>query len=80
MVALPILFASLIFSTLLARRHDASRALAYNLLGAILGGVLEYSAMALGIKAMYIVAGLLYAGAAVYALREDRRPPLALTT
>jgi hypothetical protein len=79
MVALPILFASLIFSTLLARRHDASRALAYNLLGAILGGVLEYSAMALGIKAMYIVAGLLYAGAALYALREDRRPPLALT-
>jgi hypothetical protein len=35
--------------------------------------------MALGIKAMYIVAGLLYAGAAVYALREDRRSPLALT-
>ncbi len=71
MVALPILFASLIFSTLLSRRGDAARALAYNLLGAILGGVLEYSAMALGIKAMYIVAALLYAGAAIYAVREE---------
>jgi hypothetical protein len=71
MVALPILFASLIFSTLLARRGDAARALAYNLLGAILGGVLEYSAMALGIKAMYIVAAVLYAAAAIYAVREE---------
>jgi hypothetical protein len=71
MVALPILFASLIFSTLLSRRGDAARALAYNLLGAILGGVLEYSAMALGIKAMYILAAVLYAGAAVYAMREE---------
>lgn len=70
MVALPILFASLIFSTLLANREDASHALAYNLLGAILGGVLEYSAMAVGIKAMYLVAGLLYLGAAVTATRK----------
>jgi len=70
MVALPILFASLIFSTLLAQREDASHALAYNLLGAILGGVLEYSAMAVGIKAMYIVAGLLYLGAAIAASRQ----------
>jgi hypothetical protein len=73
MVALPIFFAALIFSTLLARRRDAGRALAYNLLGAILGGVLEYSAMALGVKAMYVVAAMLYAGAAIYAMREERR-------
>jgi hypothetical protein len=72
MVALPIFFAALIFSTLLSRRSDAGRALAYNLLGAILGGVLEYSAMALGVKAMYIVAAILYAGAAFYAMREER--------
>lgn len=79
MVALPILFAALIFSTLLSRRADAGRALAYNLLGAILGGVLEYGAMALGVKAMYIVAAVLYAGAAVYAAREERghRPAAA---
>jgi hypothetical protein len=71
MVALPILFASLIFSTLLARREDAGHALAYNLLGAILGGVLEYSAMVLGIKAMYLVAAALYAAAAVATAREE---------
>jgi hypothetical protein len=79
MVALPIFFAALIFSTLLARRSDAGRALAYNLLGAILGGVLEYSAMALGIKAMYIVAAALYAGAAVFAIREEQALPASST-
>jgi len=78
MVALPILFASLIFSTLLSRRGDAGRALAYNLLGAILGGVLEYSAMALGVKAMYVVAAVAYAAAAFYAARERRALPLPL--
>lgn len=72
MVALPIFFASLIFSTLLSSRADAARALAYNLIGAILGGVLEYSAMALGVKAMYIVAAALYAGAAWFVTREYR--------
>jgi hypothetical protein len=40
-VALPVLFAALTFSTLLSRRVDATKALAYNLLGAIVGGVLE---------------------------------------
>jgi len=32
---------------------------------------LEYSAMELGIKAMYILAAVLYAGAAIYAMREE---------
>ena len=76
MVALPILFASLIFSTLLARRGDAGRALAYNLLGAIVGGVLEYSTMALGIKAMYILAAVIY-GCAAFSARDDSRRWLA---
>jgi len=73
MVALPILFASLIFSTLLARRDDAARALAYNLLGAIIGGVLEYSTMALGIKAMYVLAVVIYACAQMSARGDSRR-------
>src|SRR4029434_2059590 len=63
LVALPVLFASLIFSTLLASRVDPARALAYNLLGAIVGGVLEYSSMAIGIKALYLLCGHVYRGA-----------------
>jgi hypothetical protein len=60
MVALPVFFAALIFSTLLSRRADGTRALAYNLLGAIVGGVLEYSSMVIGIKGLYVVAAVLY--------------------
>jgi SAM-dependent methyltransferase len=60
MVALPILFAALIFSTLFRATVEPSRALAWNLLGAIVGGVLEYSAMAVGIKALYLIAAGIY--------------------
>ncbi len=63
MVALPVFFAALIFSTLLGRRTDGARALAYNLLGAIVGGVLEYSSMLIGIKGLYLLAAALYLGA-----------------
>ncbi|MDB4891384.1 MAG: Spermidine synthase-like protein [Gemmatimonadetes bacterium] len=70
MVALPVLFAALIFSTLLSRRADATQALAYNLLGAIVGGVLEYSSMAFGIKALYVIALITYLAAFALSRRE----------
>ncbi|MDQ3950054.1 MAG: hypothetical protein M3282_06890 [Gemmatimonadota bacterium] len=70
MVGLPVLFAALIFATLLRRRGDAARALAYNLLGAVVGGLLEYSSMAGGIKVLYIVAAAAYVGAALLVRRE----------
>src|SRR4051812_46078015 len=73
MVALPVFFAALIFSTLLGRRGDGSRALAYNLLGAIVGGVLGYSSMVIGIKGLYIVAAVLYVGALLLTRRSERR-------
>ena len=72
LVALPVLFASLIFSTLLAHRVDPARALAYNLLGAIVGGVLEYSSMALGIKGLYVLAAAVYVAALLLTLRNRR--------
>jgi hypothetical protein len=73
LVALPILFASLIFSTLLSQRADGTRALAYNLAGAIVGGVLEYSSMMLGIKALYLLASALYLGAFLLARQTLKR-------
>jgi hypothetical protein len=72
LVAMPVLFASLIFSTLLAARVDPARALAYNLLGAIVGGALEYSSMAIGIKGLYLLAAGVYAAALLVALRSRR--------
>jgi SAM-dependent methyltransferase len=63
LVGLPILFAATIFAMLLRTRTNATRALAYNLLGAMLGGVLEYSSMATGVKALYLIAAAAYTGA-----------------
>lgn len=60
LLALPIFFAALIFSTLLRDHAEPARALAWNLLGAILGGLLEYGAMAVGIKALYLMAAGIY--------------------
>lgn len=69
MVALPIFFAAMIFATLFRTRVDTTRALSYNLLGAVLGGTLEYSSMVVGIKALYLVAAVAYLSAFLYARR-----------
>jgi len=74
MVALPIYFAARIFSTLFRARSDAPRALAYNLLGAIVGGVLEYASMAVGIKGLYVIAAVLYGAAFLFASRRTLNP------
>jgi SAM-dependent methyltransferase len=59
-MGLPILFAGLIFSTLFASTSHRSTALAYNLLGAMCGGVLESLSFVIGIKALLLLALVLY--------------------
>jgi protein-L-isoaspartate O-methyltransferase len=62
LIALPILFAAVIFAMLFrTRTRNATAALAANLLGAIAGGVLEYGAMVVGIKGLYLIAAVCYA-------------------
>lgn len=61
LIALPILFAAVVFAVLFrTRTRDATASLAANLLGAIVGGVLEYGAMVVGIKALYLIAAACY--------------------
>jgi hypothetical protein len=61
LVALPVLFAAVIFAVLFRTRSaTATSSLAANLLGAIVGGVLEYSAMVVGIKGLYVLAAGCY--------------------
>lgn len=60
MVALPIYFAATVFASLLKGHRDPTRALGFNLLGAILGGVLEYLSMLVGTKGLYLVAAVIY--------------------
>ncbi len=61
----PILFASIAFSLLFARRKDPGVAFGWNLLGAVLGGLLELSSMALGLKNLVLIAMLCYLLAAL---------------
>jgi drug/metabolite transporter superfamily protein YnfA len=57
---LPIFIANVIFAKRFAASADAPLAFAANLLGAILGGCLEYLSLAVGNRALLLLAGVLY--------------------
>ncbi len=60
---LPVFVANLIFAKRFADTADATSAFAANLLGAMVGGCLEYLSLVVGYQALLLLAGLLYAGA-----------------
>lgn len=57
---IPIFFAGLIFSTTFQKEDKPSVGLAFNLLGAVVGGLLEYVATFTGIRSLLLVAAVLY--------------------
>lgn len=61
----PIFFAGLVFSTLIAKTENISGAMASNLFGAMVGGVLEYNSMYFGFHFLYWLAAGLYLAAFV---------------
>jgi hypothetical protein len=60
MLALPIFFAGMVFSGSLKRTESIDTAMASNLLGAILGGFVEYLTLLLGIGSLAWIAFLFY--------------------
>jgi spermidine synthase len=56
LVTLPLFFAGLVFSTELKRSTSIGTALGSNLLGAMLGGCLEYNSMYFGYRSLYYLA------------------------
>jgi SAM-dependent methyltransferase len=58
--SLPVFFAGMVFATSFKRTRDASGTLAANMFGALIGGMLEYSSMAMGIRSLTVLALLLY--------------------
>ncbi|MFN7973187.1 MAG: hypothetical protein U0166_12710 [Acidobacteriota bacterium] len=56
----PIYFAGLVFARSFARARIASAAIGYNILGSVLGGWIEYATMAVGIRALVLIALSLY--------------------
>jgi hypothetical protein len=69
---LPILFAAGLFASCFQDETESAVALGWNLLGAVVGGLLEYSSMFLGIKTLYLIALCLYTAAGVGILVQRR--------
>jgi hypothetical protein len=59
-VYLPILASSLVFGRLFQRSEKSSYDLAMNILGAMFGGMLEYTSLIVGTSAVYLIAMLLF--------------------
>jgi hypothetical protein len=68
----PVFFANLVFSYSFRDTKTADMAFASNLLGAMVGGALEYLALLTGYRALLIVVAVLYALAYVFATRWRR--------
>ena len=69
---LPIFAANLIFANRFRETGDPTAAFGANLLGAMVGGVLEYLSLLTGFKALLLVVGVLY-GVAYLLLPGTRR-------
>jgi spermidine synthase len=73
----PLFFSGIVFSTLLSGAGEASAALGMNLLGAMVGGVLEYNSMYFGFQSLYWLAMALYgAGLAMFMRRAAAPRPV----
>ncbi len=71
----PVFLANLLFASRFRDVAASSLAFATNLLGAMLGGVLEYASLVTGYRALLIVIALLYAGA--FMLQRFQSRPVA---
>ena len=75
---LPIFAANVIFAKRFAETADAPLAFGTNLLGAIVGGCLEYLSLVFGYRALLIVAGVLYVAAYLAMPRSSEEPAPSL--
>ena len=74
-IGLPIFFAALIFAKAFSTVESPSKALAANLLGALVGGLLEYLDMWTGLRGLNLIAVLLYALSAVFLATQLKSYP-----
>ena len=76
LLTLPLFFSGLAFSSELGRAASAAVPLSSNLLGAMLGGFLEYNAMYFGLRFLYLLALILYLLAWFTSRRNAGNPTL----
>lgn len=59
-LCLPMFFAGLIFAQEFQKQPNSASALGANLIGAVAGGMLEYTSMAFGLKPLYLLSAAIY--------------------
>jgi spermidine synthase len=73
LLSAPVLFSGIVFARLLEREASVPAVMAINLLGSMLGGMLEYGSLYLGFRSLYALAAVLYLAAFVAtAIRRPR--------
>jgi hypothetical protein len=72
----PLTFSGLVFASRFAVREQADVAFGWNVLGAVIGGILEMSSMLLGLRAMFLGAALVYA-VTYFFMRARSNKPMA---
>ena len=73
LLTIPLFFSGIVFSGLISRRDiNISTALAYNLMGALFGGLMEYNSMYFGFAFLYLLAIGFYALAWAFSLKPVR--------
>ena len=72
-LTLPMLFSGLVFSSLLKNAGNIASVMAINMLGSMLGGVLEYNSMYFGFRFLYLLAAAIYVAAMAAAWVAQRR-------
>lgn len=71
-LTLPVFFSGIIFSTVIRRATSMGSVMAANIIGAMVGGMLEYNSMRFGFKSLYILIFAIYLLAAVYSVALKR--------
>ena len=72
-MTMPLFFAGLVFSGAFKSTRSQSQAMASNLIGAMLGGFVEYNALYFGYRSLYILAAVMYLAAFI---ASTRKPPV----
>ncbi|HXD30784.1 MAG TPA: hypothetical protein VN643_06700 [Pyrinomonadaceae bacterium] len=80
LVFAPIMFAGLIFAALFKRTKEADKTFGFNIAGAMIGGLAEYSSMLLGFQYLVLIAILFYALSALGLRTRKGSLPASLPT
>jgi SAM-dependent methyltransferase len=72
----PMFFSGLVFSALIQSTKNIASIMAINILGAMVGGLLEYNSMYFGFQFLYLLAGLMYLLAMITFYLRCRTSPI----